>query len=332
MLNTKIVSTGMYVPEQVYTNDDLAKIMDTSDEWIQQRSGIKERRWIKEGENTASMALASSKQALERANLKADDIDMIIFGALVTDYVFPGNGVLLQKELGFTKTVPALDIRNQCSGFVYALSIADAWIKSGMYKRILICGSEVHSTSMDKTDTGRDISVLFGDAAASMIVEATDSDEHRIIGTELHSEGQYAEVLTIQKPSSGDFPRIPENPMDDRAFMPYMEGKLVFKNAVSRMCEVITSLLKTHNMTTDDVDFVIAHQANLRINQMVLKQLEIPFEKTHHTLDRYGNTTMATIPITFDEAVQEGKIKRGDKVLFVAFGAGFTWGANILQY
>lgn len=332
MLNTKIVSTGMYVPETIYTNDDLAKMMDTSDEWIQQRSGIKERRWIKDGESTASMALAASKQALERANLVADDIDMIIFGALVTDHVFPGNGVMLQRDLGFTKTVPALDIRNQCSGFVYALSIADAWIKSGAYKRILICGSELQSTSLDKSDTGRHISVLFGDAAASMIVEACEGEDHKIIDTELHSEGQYASNLSIRKPSAMDNPRVPEHIDYELGYAPNMDGKLVFKNAVTRMCEVVTSILKANNMKADDIDFVIAHQANLRINQMVLKQLEIPFEKTHHTLDRYGNTTMATIPITFDEAVSEGKIKRGDKVLFVAFGSGFTWGANILQY
>lgn len=331
MFKTKIVSTGMFVPKKVLTNFDLEKMMDTSDEWIQQRSGIKERRWISEGETTLSMAIAASKMALERAKLVADDIDMIIFGSLVTDYIFPGTGVLVQRELGFTKPVPALDIRNQCSGFIYALSIADAWIKSGAYKRILIVASEIHSTSLQLNDQGRDISVLFGDAAAAMIVERTDLDLG-VIDSVLHSEGKFAEALCIKGPSSNSMPRVgPELPWNPEWY-PKMDGKLVFKNAVTRMTEVMGEILERNKLNPSDLNFVIAHQANMRINQMVLDILKIPFEKTHHTLDRYGNTTMATIPITFDEAVQQGKIKRGDLVAFVAFGAGFTWGANLVRY
>lgn len=330
-LNTKIVSTGIFVPNKLVTNKDLEKIMDTSDEWIQQRSGIKERRWVTEKDTTLSMAVASSKQALERAKLKADDIDFIIFGALVTDYIFPGTGVLLQSELGFSKTVPALDIRNQCSGFVYALSVADAFIKSGKYKRILIVGSEIHSSSLQLNTTGRDISVLFGDGAGAMIVEAT-TEKTGVIDSALHSEGKFSGALTLMKPSSNDHPRVPDNTKLSQDFFPHMEGKLVFKNAVTRMVEVVGELLERNKLTADQIDFVVAHQANMRINQMVLDQLKIPFEKTHHTLDRYGNTTMATIPITFDEAVLEKKVKRGDLVIFVAFGAGFTWGANLIRY
>lgn len=332
-MRTRIVSTGMFVPPKIVTNHDLEKVMDTSDEWIQQRSGIRERRWIEPGETTLGMATKAARQALDRAKLKADDVDLIIFGCLVADYIFPGTGCLLQRELGFTRTVPALDIRNQCSGFVYALSLADAWIRSGQYKRILIVGSEIHSTSLNVSTEGRDVSVLFGDGAGAMIVEACeDSSASHIIGSALHSEGLHAEKLAILKPSSNDFPRMHQDIAKEREVYPVMDGRLVFKNAVTRMTEVMTELLEKHQLKTTDLDFVIAHQANIRINQMVLDQLGIPFEKTHHTIDRYGNTTMATIPITFDEAVQLGKIKRGDLVAFVAFGAGFTWGANLLRY
>lgn len=334
---TRIVSTGFYVPKKILTNKDLETLLNTSDDWIQQRSGIKERRWVSEGagETTLSMATEASKMALQRASLAADDVDMIIFGALVTDYIFPGTGCLLQKSLGFTKNVPALDIRNQCSGFVYAMTLADSLIRSGTYKRILIVASEIHSTTMDLTPAGRDISVLFGDGAAAMIVEASSEMSEkapRIISSELHSEGAFAEVLSLQKPSSNDFPRLGANTLRDPAHLPVMEGRLVFKNAVTRMTEVMLSILEKNNLKPSDVDFVVAHQANMRINQMVLEQLGIPFAKTHHTLDRYGNTTMATIPLTFDEAVTLGKVKRGDLVAFVAFGAGFTWGANLLRY
>jgi len=332
MIKTHIVSTGFYVPKQVVTNKDLEKIMDTSDEWIQQRSGIRERRWIIPGEDTTvGMAANAARQALDAAKLKADDIDFIIFGCLVADYIFPGTGCLLQKELGFSKPVPALDIRNQCSGFVYALSLADAMIRAGQYKRILIVGSEIHSTTLDKTTRGRDIAVLFGDGAGAMIVEACDDNTAHVIDSILASEGKYATSLALQKPSSNDSPRLQLN-VDETFYHANMDGKLVFKNAVTRMTETLVELLARNNLKPNDLDFVIAHQANMRINQMVLQQLEMPFEKTHHTLDRYGNTTMATIPITFNEAVQLGKIKRGDLVAFIAFGAGFTWGANLLRY
>lgn len=332
MLHSKIVSTGMYVPPKVVTNKDLESIMETSDEWIQQRSGIKERRWIEEGTTTCSMAVEACNNALKKANLKADDIDMIIFGCLFSDYPFPGTGVLLQRELGFTKTVPAVDIRNQCSGFLYGLSMADAWIRSGMYKRVLLVGSEIHSTTLDQTTRGRNVAVLFGDGAGAAIIESTDdsSDSH-IIDTILHSEGQHAEKLALLKPSPNDFPRVDITKNPSLENFPVMDGQLVFKNAVSRMTEVVKELCAKNNVSSEDIDFVIAHQANMRINQMVMKQLKIPFEKTHHTLDRYGNTTMATIPITLDEAIETRKVKKGDLVIFVAFGSGFTWGASLLK-
>jgi len=330
-MNTKIVSFGHYVPSKVVTNKDIEQMMETSDEWIQQRSGIKERRWVEAGKDTTlSMATQACEEALKKAKLKADDIDAIIFGALLSDYVFPGTGCLLQKSLGFKDNIPALDIRNQCSGFLYALSIAHGWIKSGMYKRILIVGSEIHSNRLDKSPAGRDVGVLFGDAAGACIVEATNEDTG-IIDIHIAAQGAGADVLCIKEPGSNiDFKNVKS--VTDKPFYPHMEGKLVFKNAIERMCESMTNILKKNEMTTSEIDFVIAHQANMRINAMVLEQLKIPSEKTHHTLDRYGNTTMATIPLTMNEAIEEGKIKRGDTVALVAFGAGFTWGSALLKY
>jgi 3-oxoacyl-[acyl-carrier-protein] synthase III len=331
---TKILSTGAYVPPGVVTNKDLEKLMDTSDEWIQQRSGIVERRWITPGQDTTcSMGVKAAKQALEKANLKPDDIDAIIFGALVTDYIFPGTGVLLQKELGFSKPIPALDIRNQCSGFLYALSIADAWIRAGMYKRVLIVGSEIHSTSLDKSTTGRDVGVLFGDGAGAAIVEAT-SDTSFVIDTTIHSEGAFAEKLYIAKPSSNDSSRMGAMVGETiaRDALPYMDGKLVFKNAVTRMGEALTDVCKRNDVKFSDISMVIPHQANIRINHMILESLGIPVEKSHHTIQKYGNTTMASIPITLNEAIDIGKIKRGDLIAFVGFGAGFTWGASLARF
>lgn len=329
---SRIVSTGIFVPPKIVKNQDLEKWMETSDQWIQERAGIRERRWVEPGETTLGMARKASQQALQRANLEADDIDMIIFGCLIADHVFPGTGCLLQEALGFKKFVPALDIRNQCSGFVYAIELADSLINTGRYNRILIVGSEIHSTSLDLSTRGRDISVLFGDGAGAMIMEKTDGSKSKIIDSSIHSEGRHAQILAIKKPSSNDFPRVSPALLEDPFRFPNMEGKLVFKNAVTRMTEVMKSILSRNNLSPSDLNFVVAHQANMRINKMVLEQLGIPEEKTHHTLDRYGNTTMATIPITFDEALLEGKIKRGDLVAFVAFGAGFTWGANLLRY
>lgn len=332
---THIVSTGMFVPPTVYTNKDLEKLMDTSDEWIQQRSGIKERRWVKPGDGCSilSMAADASKQAINKAGIQVDDIDCVIFGTLMSDHIFPGTGCLLQAELGFSKPIPALDIRNQCSGFVYAMSIADAWIRCGMYKRILIVASEIHSTSLDISTRGRDISVLFGDGAGAMIVEASEEAQGNfLIDSELHTEGQHAKRLFMSKPSPNDHPRIPDNyqekPLD---VYPFMDGKYVFKHAVTRMGEVIKSICQKNNILVSDIDFLIPHQANLRINEMIRESIGLKPEQTHISLDRYGNTTMATIPITMHEALELNKIKKGDLVCTVAFGAGFTWGANLFR-
>lgn len=332
-MKTVIRSLGFKVPDRVITNHDLEKLMDTSDDWIQQRSGIKERRWITPGkETTLSMATEASQDALKKANLQADDIDAIIFAALVTDYIFPGTGCLLQEKLGFSKTVPALDIRNQCSAFLYALSIADAWIRVGFYKRVLIVGSEIHSTSLDRTTRGRDVSVLFGDGAGACIVEASENKDQGVIDISIASEGKYADRLFVAKPSSNDESRVPLTSEFIPELFPYMDGKYVFKNAVERMTQSLGELTKRNNITANDIDFVIAHQANARINSMVLQQLGIPESKTHNTLQKYGNTTAATIPITMNEAVELKKIKRGDLVAMVAFGSGFTWGSALVRY
>jgi 3-oxoacyl-[acyl-carrier-protein] synthase-3 len=267
---------------------------------------------------------------LKKAKLKADDIDAIIFGALLADYVFPGTGCLLQKSLGCKENIPAYDIRNQCSGFLYALCMANAFIKSGVYKRILIVGSEIHSNRLDKSPAGRDTAVLFGDGAGACIVEATD--EAGIIDIHLASQGAGAEALCVKEPGANFAWDKNSAGNANRDFFPHMEGRLVFKNAVEKMCESLMTLLGKNKMQPSQIDYVIAHQANMRINAMVLEQLKIPWEKTHHTIDRFGNTTMATIPLTMGEAIDLGKIKRGDTVALVAFGAGFTWGSILLKY
>lgn len=329
-----IKSFGHYVPNRVVTNSDMTKFMDTSDEWIQQRSGIKERRWITPGkESTLSMATEAARDALKKAKLKADDIDAIIFGALVTDYVFPGTGCLLQESLGCKKPIPALDLRNQCSAFLYSLSIADAWIRAGVYKKILIVASEIHSTSLDLTTRGREISVLFGDGAGACVVEASESSDRGILDIIIASEGKNADKLFLPGPSSNDSPRVSiEKAADYAKIYPSMDGKFVFKNAVTRMTEVITEITKKNNVSIGDIDFVVAHQANARINSMVLQQLGIPETKTHNTLEKFGNTTAATIPITMNEAIDLKKVKRGDLVALVAFGSGFTWGSALVQF
>lgn len=330
-INTRLAAFGHAVPHKVVTNKDLEKIMDTTDEWIQQRSGIKERRWVSPGETLLGLSAQASREALEAAGWKADDLDAIIFASLLSDYVFPGTGCLLQKELGCTRTIPALDIRNQCSGFLYSLSVANAWIRAGMYKKILIVGAEIHSTSMDLTTRGRDVSVLFGDGAGACLVEAT-TDATGIIDLIIASEGEHAERLFLRDPSPNDHPRLALSGELKPSIYPHMDGKYVFKNAILRMSESMMQVLDRNKIQKDEVDFVIAHQANYRINQMVLEQLGIPHSKTHHTMIHYGNTTAASIPLTFHEALKLGKIKRGDLVALTAFGSGFTWGSALLRY
>lgn len=331
-MRTRLVSFGKGLPKRVVTNKELEPLMNTTDEWIQTRSGIKERRWISPGETCLSLAVEASKEAIDKAGLQADDIDAIVFACMMSDFPFPGTGPLVQQALGCKKTIPAIDIRVQCSGFLYSMSVADAWIRSGFYKRVLIIGSEVQSTTLDISPRGRDNAVLFGDGAGALIVEATTDSTNCVLDMVLHSEGEWAQKLGLFKPSPNDFPRLGEGQVMGADVYGVMEGRFVFKHAVQRMSESIVEICQRNSLTPDKIDFVIAHQANRRIIEAVLDQFKIPESKTHYTLDRYGNTTAATIPLTMGEAVELGKIKRGDLILWVAFGSGFAWGATLMRY
>ncbi len=335
MKTSIIKGIGYYVPENIVKNKDLEKIMDTSDEWIQERTGIRERRWVLEDsdESTSSMGTEAAKKAIKNAQISPDEIDFIIFATLSPDYFFPGSGVLIQRNLGL-KEVGALDIRNQCSGFIYALSIADQYIKSGMYKNILIVGSELHSGGLEKSTRGRNVSVIFGDGAGAVIIQASDDSGKGIMSTHLHSEGKHAEELVVISPATKKWiDKLVEDPNEDgSSYAPYMNGNFVFKNAVVRFMEVINEALIKNNLTKEDINLLIPHQANLRINQFVQKQLSLPDEKVYNNIMKYGNTTAASIPIALAEAIEKGKLNDGDILCLAAFGAGFTWGSALIRW
>ena len=335
MKTSIIKGIGYYVPENIVKNKDLEKIMDTSDEWIQERTGIRERRWVLENsdESTSSMGTEAAKKAIDNAGISPDQIDFIIFATLSPDYFFPGSGVLIQRNLGL-KEVGALDIRNQCSGFIYALSIADQYIKSGMYKNILIVGSELHSGGLEKSTRGRNVSVIFGDGAGAVILQASDDLEKGIMSTHLHSEGKYAEELAVISPATKKWiDKLVEDPDEDgSSYAPYMNGNFVFKNAVVRFMEVINEALVKNNLTKEDIDLLIPHQANLRISQFVQKQLALPNEKVYNNIMKYGNTTAASIPIALAEAIEKDMLNKGDVLCLAAFGSGFTWGSALIRW
>lgn len=335
MYNSKISGLGYYVPENVVTNDDLSKIMDTSDEWIQERTGIKERRHIIRGQDTTtSMGVKAAKIAIERSGVAPEDIDFIVFATISPDYYFPGPGVALQQELGL-RTVGALDIRNQCSGFIYALSVADQFIKTGMYKNILVVASEVQSLGLDMTNRGRGVSVIFGDGAgAAMLSRETDSTKG-ILSTHLHSEGEHAKELAVLAPGMGGrwiTDILADNNPEDESYFPHMNGQFVFKNAVVRFSEVINEGLKANNLEVTDIDMLIPHQANLRISQFIQQKFKLTDDQVFNNIQKYGNTTAASIPIALTEAWELGKIKEGDTVVLAAFGSGFTWASAILKW
>ncbi|HWS59315.1 MAG TPA: beta-ketoacyl-ACP synthase III [Flavobacterium sp.] len=335
MYHSKITGLGYYVPDNIVTNDDLSKIMDTSDEWIQERTGIQERRHIIPGEDTTTtMGVKAAKIAIERSGLAKEDIDFIIFATLSPDYYFPGPGVLVQRDLGL-KTVGALDIRNQCSGFVYGVSIADQYIKTGMYKNILVIGSEVQSTGLDMTDRGRSVSVIFGDGAGAAILSREENLSKGILSTHMHSEGQHAEELFVQAPGMGGrwiTDILADNDPNDESYSPYMNGTFVFKNAVVRFAEVINEGLEANNLQVSDINMLIPHQANLRISQFIQKKFNLEDNQVFSNIQKYGNTTAASIPIALTEAWEQGKIKSGDLVVLAAFGSGFTWGSVIIRW
>lgn len=335
MYNSKIAGLGFYVPENIVTNDDLAKIMDTNDEWIQERTGIQERRHILKGQDTTtSMGVKAAKIAIERSGLTSNDIDFIVFATISPDYYFPGPGVALQQQLGM-RTIGALDIRNQCSGFVYALSIADQYIKTGMYKNILIVGSEVQSLGLDMTDRGRGVSVIFGDGAGAAVLTREEDLTKGILSTHLHSEGEHAKELAVLAPGMGGrwvTDILAENNPDDESYFPHMNGQFVFKNAVVRFSEVINEGLQANNLQVSDIDMLIPHQANLRISQFIQSRFKLTDDQVFNNIQKYGNTTAASIPIALTDAWEQGKIKSGDTVVLAAFGSGFTWASAIIKW
>jgi 3-oxoacyl-[acyl-carrier-protein] synthase-3 len=338
----------MYVPKNVVSNNDLTRVMDTTDEWIQERTGIKERRYAERfGDTTTTMAVEAAKIAMQRAEVTTNDIDFIIFATISPDYYFPGCGVLAQRELGI-KEIGALDIRNQCSGFIYALSVADQFIKTGMYKNILLMASETHSYGLDFSTRGRNVSVIFGDGAGAVVLQPTEEDRG-ILSTHLHSDGSEAEMLSMINPGfhAGKFfpekkPAAPEQPyggmfitkelVEKDDIYPYMDGPAVFKKAIVKFPEVIIEALNVNGHQPSDLTLLIPHQANLRISQMVQHKLKLRDDQVYNNIQKYGNTTAASIPIALCEAWENGRIKDNDLICLAAFGSGFTWGSALLKW
>ncbi len=336
MLRTRIVSTGMHVPPRIVTNDDLAKIMDTSDEWIRQRTGIRQRHWVEEGVSTSDLAKEAAEKALKNASLDRSAIDMIILATLSPDHEFPGTACFLQKKLGIPG-IPALDVRQQCTGFIYAMSIADQFIRNGVYKTILVVGAEVHSKGLQKTNDGRDVTVLFGDGAGAVVLGATEvkdpkTDSH-ILSTHLHADGSFAEELWTPAPGTANSAeRLGALEIAENLHFPKMNGKTVFMHAVKRMPEALQEALEQNKIRPEEIDLFVFHQANLRINDMIAKQFGIPEHKVFNTIEQFANTTAATIPIGLNEAVRAGKLKKGMLVASAAFGSGFTWGSALYRF
>lgn len=349
MPRSKIAGIGKYVPEQIVTNEDLTKYMETSDAWIQERTGIQERRYAhRTQETTTTMGVEAAKIAIDRAGITPQDIDFIIFATLSPDYYFPGCGVLLQRAMQM-KEIGALDIRNQCSGFVYALSVADQFIKTGMYKNILVVGSEKHSFGLDFTTRGRNVSVIFGDGAGAVVLQPTEKENQGILSTHLHSDGESAEILAMYNPgthanywkeekyASFDDAEIGQmffshQMIDDGQIFPFMDGPSVFKKAVVKFPEVIMEALAANGLKTTDLDMLISHQANLRISQFVQQKLGLSDDKVYNNIQKYGNTTAASVPIALCEAWEMGKVKEGDTVCLAAFGSGFTWASALINW
>ncbi len=335
---SRILGVGSYVPPQVWTNQDLSMYMETSDEWIQQRTGIKQRHWVdlESDECSSDLALEAANRALESAQVSKEEIDLVILATLSPDHEFPGTACFLQEKLEIPG-IPALDVRQQCTGFIYGLSIADQFIKTGMYRKVLLVGAEVHSKGLDKSTRGRDVAVLFGDGAGAAVIgrgeEPHSAKVSQIYSTHLHADGRFARELWVPEPSyahPGD--RLTAERLADGGHFPRMNGKTVFVHAVKRMPEVLLEALKANHVTLEQVDLFVFHQANLRINEMIASQLGIPAEKVFNTIERFGNTTAATIPIGLDEAVRAGKLKPGMLVATAAFGSGFTWASALLRW
>ena len=349
MIRSKIAGIGMYIPKNLVTNKDLSQMMDTTDEWIQERTGIRERHFAdRQAETTTTMGIEAARVAIERADLHPQDIDFLIFATLSPDYYFPGCGVLVQRALQM-KEIGALDIRNQCSGFVYALSVADQYIKTGTYKNVLVIGSEKHSFGLDFSTRGRNISVIFGDGAGAVVLQPTDKEDQGILSTHLHSDGESAELLAMYNPGThanhwvdrklADFDEAENGQMfmshamiDQAKNFPFMDGPAVFKKAVVKFPEVIMEALSANQLLASDLNMLITHQANLRISQYVQQMMKLRDDQVHNNIQKYGNTTAASVPIALCEAWEEGKIKRGDLICLAVFGSGFTWGSALLRW
>jgi 3-oxoacyl-[acyl-carrier-protein] synthase-3 len=331
MYASKIVGSGHFVPENVVTNDDLARTIDTSDEWIIERTGIKERRYFDPDKDTvANMSTRATKMALDQAGLSAKDIEFIVFATITPDYFFPGSGVLLQRELGLAG-IGAVDIRNACSGFIYALSIADQYIKSGTYKTVLVVGAEIQSSALDKTTAGRNTNVIFADGAGVVILQATEEKNKGVLSTHLHSDGNFAEELYMKDPGSSRKVRLSKELIEGDSFKVHMNGIEVFKHAVVRFQEVIMEALEANDYSKEDIDLLIPHQANLRISNFIQKKLGLPDERVYNNIMRLGNTTAASIPIAISEARNEDKLKENDLLCIAAFGSGFTWASALIR-
>jgi len=333
MRSSRILGVGHYLPERIVTNKDLTALMDTTEEWIQQRTGIQERRFSDGRVGAADLGLEAAREALQRAGVHAHDVDCIIFATLSPDVDMPASACLLQERLGIAG-MPAFDVRNQCSGFLYGLAVADKFIKTGAYERVLLVGAEVHSTGIDLTTRGREVAVIFGDGAGAVVLGAEPDARRGILSTHLHAEGRYAEKLWIESVGSRQRPRLTPDMIDgpEGRMFPKMEGRYVFRHAVTRFPEVIHEALNANGFTPADISLLIPHQANLRISQLVAMGLELPEEKVFNNIQRYGNTTAGSIPIALYEALQTGRIHDGDLVCLAAFGAGFTWASALIRW
>ena len=331
MPRARFFGTGFAVPDRVVTNDDLAALMDTSDQWIRTRTGIQERRWVREGETGAGLAHQATLRALEAAGLAPRDLDLIVYATSTPDHFAPGNGVYLQRLLGM-EHIPSIDIRNQCSGYVYALSVGDAFIQCGRFRRVLVVGAEVQSTGMDVSTRGRNTAVIFADGAGAVVLGPSDDEGRGILAFDLHGDGSYAEKLWVDAPGSMYHPRVSHEQLDEGRQFLQMDGKEVFRHAVERMPESVRAVLTATGHTTRDLKLLLAHQANLRISEMIQKTLQLRDDQIYNNIQRYGNTTAATIPIALDECVRSGRIEAGDIIALTAFGSGFLWGSALVRW
>jgi 3-oxoacyl-[acyl-carrier-protein] synthase-3 len=331
MPRTEFIASGFHVPAHVVTNDDLARMMDTSDDWITQRSGIKTRHWVEEGETGVTLAREATRIALAKAGMEASELDCIVYCTCTPDHFEPGNGVFLERELGL-RDIPAIDVRNQCSGFLYGLAVADAWIRIGQYRRVLLVGAEVHSRGLDKTTRGRDTAVLFGDGAGVAILGPTDDPARGVLSTHLYADGRHAEKLWVDAPGLAHDPYISEELLREGKHRAVMEGREVFKFASVLMPQAVATALAANGLTAADVTLLVPHQANLRILEMVQRVTGLRDDQIYVNIQKYGNTTAASIPIALHEAWCAGRLQRGDLLVLTAFGSGFTWASAAVRW